>query len=316
LGFVVVKKRCAHRAPQRAWQKTEEALMKDHLLVTVAAVAIAAAAMVACPLVSAAQTPAKWPGIVISVSGSATISTEGMSPGGEIWAEWYSLPPGKAVEESTTSVKWAYVETTLGGSAVVTGDPMPMCQFLSPGGSQAKESERVTDAGDVEVCNYAVLPGQRTENHGSDPYVFAGLAVGGPWKEGMEDATDLYLRVNGLAKAAQVASSQFGEVEKEILDAGAMTVVIRNVTMPPGAQIVTTDHYPTLRMVENGELILSSNPKSSDARAAPKVLTAFDMMEWTPANANKQIVLSNGGDEPVQFVEWTVEPVTGRQAVN
>jgi hypothetical protein len=230
-----------------------------------------------------------------------------MSPGGEIWAVWYSLPPGKTVVESASAAKWAYFEMTLGGSAAVTGAPTPMCRFLSAGGHQAAGSERITDPGDVGVCNYAILPGSRTENRGSEPYVFAGLALGGPWKEGMEDDTDLYLNVNGLAEAAQVASSQFGEVEKEILKAGAMTVVIRNVTMPPGARIVTTDHYPTLRMVENGQLILSSVSKSSNA-AAPKALAAFEMMEWAPANAEEQIVLSNSSDQPVQFVEWTVAP--------
>ena len=84
----------------------------------------------------------------------------------------------------------------------------------------------------------------------------------------MQDDAELYNKVNGIAKAAQVTSSQFGEVEKDILKAGAMMVVIRNVTMPPGARIVTTDHYPTLRMVENGQLILSSIPESSDAARA------------------------------------------------
>ena len=140
--------------------------MKGHLLLTVATVAIAAGAMVAAPLQSLAQAPATGPGIIISVGGSATISTEGMSPGGEIWAEWYSLPPGKAVEEAATAAKWAYVETTLGGSAVVTGDRTPMCQFLSPGGAPSQGLRACHGPGDVEVCNYAVLPGSRTENGG------------------------------------------------------------------------------------------------------------------------------------------------------
>ncbi len=72
--------------------------MKRHLFVTVAAVAIAVGAMITFPSVSAAQTPSKWRGIMTSVSSSATISTESMSPGGEIWAGWYSLPPGKTVD--------------------------------------------------------------------------------------------------------------------------------------------------------------------------------------------------------------------------
>jgi hypothetical protein len=125
----------------------------------------------------------------------------------------------------------------------------------------------------------------------------------------MEDATDLYLKASGFAKATQVASPQFSEVEKEILSAGAMTVVIRNVTMPPGSRLVKTDHYPTVRMVENGELTWSLAPEGSGVVAAPKeVRKAFDMSEWEPAYADKQILLSNDSDQPVQFVEWTVAP--------
>ncbi len=106
--------------------------MKNHFLFTVATVAIAAGAVGAFPLASLAQAPATGPGIITSVGGSATISTEGMAPGSEIWAEWYSLPPGKAVEESATAPKWSYVEMALSGSAVVTGElrsdvPFPQC---------------------------------------------------------------------------------------------------------------------------------------------------------------------------------------------
>jgi hypothetical protein len=283
--------------------------MKGHLLLlTVAAAAIA---VVAIPLQSLAQAPPTGPGIIISLGGSATISTEGMPPGGEIWAEWYSLPAGKVVEETVGAPKWAYAEVTLSGSAVITGDPAPMCRFLSAGGVQAESSEHTADPGDLTACNYAVLPASRTENRGAEPYVFAGLAVGGPWKEGMEDSGDLYLKVNGLAKLAQISSSQFGEVEKGILKAGAMTVIIRNVTMPPGSQVVKTDHYPTVRMVENGELTWGLVPQGSDAAAPKEVRKAFEMMEWAPANSDRQIVLTNGGDQPVRFVEWTVAPAQG-----
>jgi hypothetical protein len=280
--------------------------MKRHLFLVAAVAAIVAGAMVAFGAASSAQAPEAGPGIVTSVSGSATISTKGMSPGGEIWAVWYSLPPGKAVAESASAAKWVWFELALAGSAVVTGAPTPMCRSLNAGGRLAVGSERGTDAGDVEVCNYANLPDSRTENRGSQPYVFAGLAVGGPWKEDMEDDTELYLKVNGLAKVAHVTASQFREVEREILNAGAMTIGIRNVTLPPGTQIVTTDRYPTLRMVESGKLIVS--PTSKTAR---KTLTAQEVMEWAPARAEEQVVLSNNGDQPVEFVEWSVAPAQG-----
>lgn len=283
--------------------------MTRHFLVAAAAAAVAAGVMVASMPASLAQAPEAGPGMVTSVSGSATISTKGMSPGGEIWAVWYSLPPGKVVAEAASTSKWVWFELALGGSAVVTGAPTPMCRSLNAGGRLAPASERGTDAGDVEVCNYANLPDSRTENRGSQPYVFAGLAIGGPWKEDMEDDTELYLKVNGLAKAAHVPSSQFREVELEILNAGAMTVGIRNVTMPPGAQIVTTDRYPTLRMVENGKLTVGATSKGSSG--ARKTLAALEVMEWAPSKAEAQIVLSNNSDQPVEFVEWTVAPAQG-----
>jgi len=188
----------------------------------------------------------------------------------------------------------------------------PMCRFISAGGLRADSSDRTTDAGDMEACNYAVLPVSHTENHGSEPYVFAGLAVGGPWLEGMEDSGELYLKVNGLAKLAQISTSQFGDVEKEILKAGAMTVAIRNVTMPRGSRIVKTDHYPTVRMVESGQLTWGFVPQGSDAGAAAPTKTevrkAFEMTQWAPDSADKQFVLINDTDQAVQFVEWTIAP--------
>ena len=243
--------------------------MKGDLRLTVAAVAIASGAITAFPLASLAQTPATGPAIITSMGASATISTEGMAPGGEIWAEFYSLPAGKVVEETASAPKWAYVEMTLTGSAVITGDPAPMCRFLSAGGGQAENSDHTADPGDMMACNYSVLPASRTENRGSEPYVFAGLSVGGPWGEGTEDFSEQYLKANGLAKLAQIPTSKFGDAEKEILKAGTVTVAIRNVTMPPGSRIVRTDHYPTVRMVENGELTWGLLPDGSDAPPEP-----------------------------------------------
>ncbi len=41
-----------------------------------------------------------------------------------------------------------------------------------------------------------------------------------------------------------------------------------------------------------------------------KTVAAYEMMEWAPG-AEEQVVLSNAGDQPVQFVEWTVAPPQG-----
>ncbi len=300
--------------------------MKDHLLAQVAAVAIAASAIMAAPQTSwsqAAKSPAAEPstqaapppdageknesGIVVSVSGSAIISAQGMSAGGEIWAEWYSLPPGRTVVEPTSAAKWAYLEVALDGSAAVTANSSAMCRYFDAAGREAPGSDPVVEPGDVEACTYSILQGARRENRDSQPYVFATLSVGGPWKRGMEDGADQYVKVNGLAKGGHILPPQFGEVEKEILKTGAMRAAIRRVTMPPGSRIVTTDRYPTLRMVEKGRLNVIAAPEGSGIQAS-KVLAAFDITEWAPANADKQIVLSNTGNVPVQFVEWSVAP--------
>lgn len=69
--------------------------------------------------------------------------------------------------------------------------------------------------------------------------------------------------------------------------------------------MVATDPYPTMRMVQSGQLTLTRSKNAS------KTLTALEMVEWAPASGDEQIVLSNGGDQPVQFVEWTVAPPQG-----
>lgn len=207
------------------------------------------------------------------------------------------------MNEPATAAKWAYMELPLNGSATVTGDPTPMC---SAGAGRADAGDRTAAAGDVEVCNYAVAPASRIENAGAEPYVFAGLSVGGPWKEGMEDSGDLYRKVKGQSVTAHVSAAQFADVEKEILKAGAMHLSIRRITLPPGGRLVSTDRYPTLRMVEDGKLSLTV----ADGATAPepKILSAFETMAWDPANAAKQVTLSNDGAQAAQFIEWTVAP--------
>ena len=131
---------------------------------------VAAAGVSLIPLMARAEEP-KWPGIITSVSSSATISTKGMSPGGEVWANWLSLPPGKAVEEPAAPPnlgKWAVIAMALSGSAVeiyspaIEGaDPPGMCSALLAGGRQvpnSEASEARPSPGDMFACNSAHLP--------------------------------------------------------------------------------------------------------------------------------------------------------------
>lgn len=259
------------------------------------------------PATPTAEPAQRWPSITVAVSGSATVSAKDMKPGSEMWAEWISLPAGQSVTEPASAAKWAYMEMVLNGSAVVSGEATPMC---SSGVPLAIGTEREVGAGDVEVCNFAMVPGSRTESGKTEPYVFATLSVGGPWNESMEDTGGIYRMVNGVAKSASVPPQQFGEVEKEILQAGEMQISIRRITLPRGAQISGTDRYPTLRMVESGQLTVNMGEQGSEASKS-KILAALDTIEWTVDSAGKQITLTNNGDVPVRLVEWSVAPGQG-----
>lgn len=79
--------------------------MKTGFLSAIATAMAVTASIALFPSASLSDTPAdpasttakaqqKWPGVVVSLSASATISAEGLEPGGEIWGEWYSLPSG------------------------------------------------------------------------------------------------------------------------------------------------------------------------------------------------------------------------------
>ena len=265
-----------------------------------------------------AKAPAAWPGIVTSVSSSATLSTEGMSPGGEIWAGWYMLPPGKAVEIPAMPPnlgKFAWLGMALKGSAFETTDPVPMCRFVRAGGvedpSVTEGREATWSTGDMEACNYAILPATRDENRGTQPFIRAEIVVGGPWVYGMPSSPDEYAKANGVAQVLQIDKWKFGTVERELLRAGAMTVTIRRVTMPPGARLVAADRYPTLRMIEIGQVTWGILAAGSDAATAPKDTFKVNWPErigWTEFPEEGQVVLFNADKEPAEFIEWSVTP--------
>ena len=279
--------------------------MKRRQLVSAAAIAVAAGGMMAFPSTTAAETPSKWPGIVTSVSRSATISAKTMAPGGEIWAGWYSLPAGKSVDLPDMPPnlgKMAVLVTALGGSATWVPHPeapdaLGMCEA-----GVVKIPE--IHPGDWQACNYTALPGIGYQNKGSEPFVYAELVVGGPWVPGMTDSPQEFRNINGRSYTYQIAPWRFGKVEKEIMTAGAMTLTIRDVTMPPGSRIVTTDLYPTIRMIIKGELTSGTLQSGS----VMDVTEIYGWVGWSPETADRQIVLSSTGDKPAEFLEWSVMP--------
>ena len=93
-----------------------------------------------------------------------------------------------------------------------------------------------------------------------------------------------------------------------------MTLSIRKVVMEPGSRIVATDPYPTLRMVEDGQLKWGFLPAGSAPETEPKTtltIGRFELISWGVNPTDGHIVLSNSSTKPVEFVEWAVAPAPG-----
>ncbi len=211
--------------------------------------------------------------------------------------------------------RFVWLGMAVSGSAVETTEPVPMCRFVRAGGvddpAAVKGREAIWRPGDLKACNYGVFPATRDENRATEPFMRAEIVVGGPWVPGMPSGPDEYRNVNGLAQSIQIAPSKFSGVEKEILGAGAVTVAIRKVSVPPGGRIVAADRYPTVRMVENGQLTWGILPAGSDAATAPKDTFKFNWPErigWKEFPGEGQVVLFNADTEPAEFIEWSVAP--------
>ena len=100
--------------------------------------------------------------------------------------------------------------------------------------TRLRDRKFIAHPGDMYACNYTLFPRVRHENRGSEPNASAGLAMGGPWVPGMVDTPGLYREAGGVGLA--LPFPQLSAVEKEILDAGAMTLSIRKVVMEPGSR--------------------------------------------------------------------------------
>ncbi|MFN4143485.1 hypothetical protein [Aestuariivirga sp.] len=275
---------------------------------------IAIASAVSFPVFAMAEA-AKSPGIVTSISRSATIPTAGMPAGSEMWAAWLSLPVGKKVEVEEPKVPgtWMSLEVDLTGSTVaesLSGEALEMeCVLFDAGGQRtftAKESS--TRPGDALACNFTSGAPYWQENRGSELYSRVQLNVGGPWTPGMFDITHAHRLAEGESRALRVDPYAFRQVEKELRTTGMMTATTRIVTIPPGGRSVATDRYPTLRMLTSGELRWGTIPVQSEPSLSPKSvfkLGPFNWIEWTRP---QQVVLSNESDKPAELVEWSVTP--------
>lgn len=276
--------------------------------------AVAIVSAVSFPMLAMAEGT-KSPGIITSISRSATISTGGMPAGSEMWALWVSLPAGKKVEVKEPKVAsiWMDLEVGLTGSAVsatLSGNaPEEGCVLLDAGGQKnVTEQEITTRPGEGFACNFGTGIPYWEENRGDDLYSRAQLNIGGPWARGMYDTHDAYRMAGGDPQALRVDPIAFRAVEKELRATGWMIATARIVTMPPGSRSVATDRYPTLRMVTSGELRWGSIPVEMEAPAMPNGMFKLGQFNWIEWTRPQQVVISNESDTPAELVEWSVTP--------
>lgn len=277
---------------------------------------VALASAVFFPMLAMADG-ANSPGIITSISRSATISTEGMPPGSEMWAMWISLPAGKRVEMKEAKVPsiWMDLEVGLTGSTVSAASsekvPEGCVVFGADGQRNFTGKESTNRPGDAFACNFGTGVAYWEENRGGELYSRAQLNIGGPWAPGQSDTPEDYRSAGGRADAQNVELTAFGEVEKELRAAGMMTATTRVVTMPPGSKSLKTDRFPTLRMVTSGELKWGTGPIESEVSVTPKGTFRARQFNWLTWTGSRQIVLSNESDKPAEFIEWSVAPASG-----
>lgn len=255
------------------------------------------------------------PGISTSISRSATIPTEGMPPGSEMWAIWIALPAGKRIEvhEAKVSSTWMDLEMGLTGSAVsapVSGKLAEnQCMILATEGPVPFTGQETTlGTGEGFACHFGTGIPYWEENRGHEPYARAQLNVGGPWAPGMYDTVDAYRSAGGESRALRVDPISFRKVEKELRAAGMMIATTRVVTMAPGSMNVALDRYPTLRMVISGELKWGALPADTEAAAIPQSLFKLGVFNWIEWTRPQKVVLSNESGAAAEFVEWSVMP--------
>lgn len=271
----------------------------------------------ALPMLAMAEG-APSPGIVTSMSRTATVPTGAMPPGSEMWALWISLPAGKRIEGTEPKIKSTWMDLDMGLSgASVSGAlsakaPENQCVVLGAAGQVSYTGqETTTGLGEGFACHFGTGVPSWEENRGSDPYSRAQLNVGGPWAPGMYDTVDAYRSAGGDSRALRVEAISFRKVEADLRAAGMMTATTRVVTMPPGSRSVAMDRYPTLRMVTRGELKWGTIPVEADSLAVPKGMFKLGRFNWVDWTKPQQVVLANESAEPAELVEWSVAPASG-----
>lgn len=253
----------------------------------------------------------RTPGLITSNAVSTIVSTKNLEEGLEMSALWISMYPGNRVQTAQYVGKWAGLWLSLSGSSVYSGKfPPGKCAHFAGGLSEDLSGrEVVSKPGDGSGCS-TLSPAWWEENRSTEPYEFAQLGVGvdhpgdpGSWPD--------YQNAGGLVRGVGLEPREFAPVGDVLRAAGAMTLSIRNVTMPPGARMVVDDTYPALRMITRGKIRWGQLPPEADTAAAPKEMFTASVTTWISWADARRTVIANETDKLAQFIEWSVAPAPG-----
>jgi hypothetical protein len=97
---------------------------------------------------------------------------------------------------------------------------------------------------------------------------------------------------------------------QDVLQQGSVIAAVRRVTAEPGSTPPPPDEpASTIYFVESGEL--TRQVVETDASATPRPALTYGSGRWvTPMELppDRNLVMSNAGDEPLVYLEFTVTP--------
>lgn len=223
------------------------------------------------------------------------------------------MPPNTTVDIPATDLgQSTAIGIAISGSVNWTGASGSNCAFVLSGRQVLPGTDAGTqllNAGDSQACAYGYPAAYRLENPGPDSYLDAGLSFGTPFVDGMPNYGELFGAVGSSIDGYQIMAATLASVEPELLATSAVTLTIRQVTIPPGGRIVADDRYPAIRLISTGQLTWGSAFTGSNATPEIEfVVYKYGWLGWNIVPRGQDIVLTNRGDEPAVFVEWSVTP--------
>jgi hypothetical protein len=109
--------------------------------------------------------------------------------------------------------------------------------------------------------------------------------------------------------------------QRGTMPAGPLLLTMRRVTVAARASLPpTTDPYPAMRWLDEGQIGWSSVETGATPEAGAKPMQRFSYgalvtLPWGPAQPGRQIIWSNPGNAPAVLLEFIIAPVSASDAM-